>query len=176
MIILNPKKSNTNFKIILENYKNTLNFGSLTCPYCSSQRLIKHGSYKRNLFYIDNKQISHEIVTIQRMLCKDCHHTHALIPSFIIPYRQHTLDIILYSLMNFPKYDPVTININFDTILYWKKDFYKCHSYFNNIIPRGKDIIKTILSDIFYYYKQFYIINKKIFMMVHKGILNMAYL
>lgn len=57
------------------------------CPYCKSKdTLIKYGHYKRNLSIFDGNSIENYIVSVQRVMCKGCGRSHALLPNFIVPY------------------------------------------------------------------------------------------
>lgn len=173
MIILSSQKCNTNFKEILENYKSMINLPYMECSYCKSTDLIRWSSYIRNINYIHNNIIIYETIVIKRVKCKCCKHTHALIPSFIVPYKTNALDIILACI----SYDDITLSFSFDTITMLNKQFNYFLPYlktmFNNISK--KEIIDKLKINIFKFYKQFYSLNKKILMMTHIGILNMAY-
>ncbi len=46
--------------------------------------LIKYGKYKRNIIRNGKK----EKINIQRLLCKRCNKTHALLPLEVVPYKQ----------------------------------------------------------------------------------------
>ena len=96
MIILSSRKINTNFKETIQNYLNTINFGYLECPNCHSHDLIRWGSYQRNVIFFSNDgtNFESEILKIQRVRCKSCSKTHALLPFGIIPYKQFTDEII----------------------------------------------------------------------------------
>jgi len=63
--------------------------GCSNCGYAGN--LHRHASYQRTVIcrYITTR------ITIQRVICPDCGKTHALIPSDLIPYFQHTLETIL---------------------------------------------------------------------------------
>lgn len=149
------------------------NIPYIECPYCNSTNLIKHGYYTRNINYIDDGVIIYEIINIQRVKCKDCGHTHALIPSFIVPYKINVLDTILACISD----DDSTLDISFDTVSLMKKQFNIFLPYlktlFNNI-DKIK-IIEILKQDISRYYIKFYDFVKQILMMTHNGILNMAY-
>ena len=56
----------------------------MECPNCHSDKLISYGKYERNIG-IFNYYLK---INIQRMRCKNCGMTHAVIPSFVIPYYQ----------------------------------------------------------------------------------------
>lgn len=74
------------------------------CPYCKTmQTFVKIGIYTRNV------DVCHEVQTqvgsqwstksvpldVQRIKCKGCKHTHALHPSFLIPYSRRLVSTIL---------------------------------------------------------------------------------
>lgn len=63
--------------------------GCKNCGYGGN--LHRHASYQRTIIC---RSITTRI-TIQRVICPDCGKTHALIPSDLIPYFQHTLETIL---------------------------------------------------------------------------------
>ncbi len=63
--------------------------GCRQCGYAGN--LHRHASYHRNI-------ICREVtatIRIQRVICPDCKKTHAIIPSDLIPYFQHTLETII---------------------------------------------------------------------------------
>lgn len=63
--------------------------GCHQCGYAGN--LHRHASYYRNV-------ICEEVtarIRIQRVICPSCHKTHAIIPSDLIPYYQHTLVTVL---------------------------------------------------------------------------------
>ena len=55
------------------------------CPHCGKKGLLRHhGFYTRSLIVCGICII----VSIERLRCSGCGHTHALMPSFIIPYEK----------------------------------------------------------------------------------------
>lgn len=96
MIILSLRKSNIKFKETIQFYLNTVNFGHLECPNCHSHDLIRWGYYERNVIFFssDGINIENTILKIQRVMCKSCNKTHALLPLGIIPYKQFTDEVI----------------------------------------------------------------------------------
>lgn len=98
MIILYSKKSNTNFKEIIQNYLNTVNFGLLECPNCHSNDIIKWGFYERGVLFFSNTEqfnVEYDYLKVQRVRCKSCGKTHALLPIGIIPYKQLSSEIVI---------------------------------------------------------------------------------
>lgn len=82
---------NFNYNLINQDtydfYINSLCLSSIPCPKCNQlHRLIQHASYTRSLKSGSNKVT----LKIQRVLCTNCNSTHALLPSFIVPYSQIT--------------------------------------------------------------------------------------
>lgn len=57
------------------------------CPYCNRKNaLINYGHYNRNVSFVCKNEIKNFYVSVQRVRCKSCKRTHALLPCFIIPY------------------------------------------------------------------------------------------
>ena len=76
---------------IISKYEKTDNFGYIECSHCGSDRLIKYGVYERNVGICG----IYEKMKIKRVMCKECGYTHAIIPSFILPYFQNVLIFML---------------------------------------------------------------------------------
>lgn len=172
MIILNDEKGNNFFNNILEKYENMINNPYIECPCCNSSKLIKWGSYKRNVLFIDNKLLINKVIKIKRVKCQECGHTHALIPSFIIPYKISLLDVILNSL----KGDEITISISYDVVNKWNKQFNKSLSYLKTMFKNTDKnlIIRTFLQNINHYYKLFFKRYNKILMLSRNATINMT--
>ncbi|WP_102398653.1 DUF6431 domain-containing protein [Haloimpatiens massiliensis] len=72
---------------IFEEYMKTVNSEALVCPFCGSKHdLSLFASYKRHLVTYDNNEVHDNIITINRYICPSCGHTHAILPSVIVPY------------------------------------------------------------------------------------------
>lgn len=67
-----------------------------TCPVCGvSHNCFYHASYNRNLIdFISGKPVYHRI-TVTRVVCSSCGHTHAILPDLIIPYSTYGIFFIL---------------------------------------------------------------------------------
>ena len=67
-----------------------------TCPVCGvSHECSLHASYDRNLIdFISGKPVYHRI-TVARVICSSCGHTHAILPDLIIPYSTYGIFFIL---------------------------------------------------------------------------------
>lgn len=176
MIIFNRNKIKSNqkkIKEILKEYRENFNFNDIECPKCGSDNYIFWGGYDRNIYYIDDDKILHDIVYIKRIMCKDCGKTHALLPEYIVPYMQALLDVILSAIND----DDIAnqISFSFETINNWKRKYRTIFlPYLKTMFNNTNDIINKIFEDIFSTYERFYYVNKKILMMTHAGIFNMA--
>ena len=71
------------------------NPASERCPFCGAIGNCRiFASYNRYIIdFVDNKVVS-DILSVRRVLCT-CGHTPAILPDFIIPYRQYSLPFIL---------------------------------------------------------------------------------
>lgn len=70
-----------------ENLINSLQFHQLACTCGHYACLTIHGYYDRNIKVDDQSILLH----ICRVKCSHCNTTHALLPSFIVPYSQVSL-------------------------------------------------------------------------------------
>lgn len=58
------------------------------CPCCHAKnKLIKYGTYERNVSFIIDNNTENYRVKVQRVSCCSCGHTHALLPNFVAPYK-----------------------------------------------------------------------------------------
>lgn len=58
------------------------------CPCCHAKnKLIKYGKYERNISILIDDNVENYRVSVQRVICNSCNHTHALLPNFIVPYK-----------------------------------------------------------------------------------------
>lgn len=95
---------------------NALSISSMKCPNhkCNSYAFVKHGYYSRLVRF--ERAIT--ALKVRRIKCKNCGHTHGLLPSFLVPYSQITLFDQLYVLHCFldstPKFSSDFINSNLD--------------------------------------------------------------
>jgi len=75
----------------------------LPCPFCKAKHpnWSYHASYKRYLISFEKGlPIVYEI-TITRLICSSCKHTHAILPEIIIPYGSYSLIFILNVLRDY---------------------------------------------------------------------------
>lgn len=78
---------------------NSFQPAQVTCPVCkSSGNCHIHAYYGRKIIdFINGKPVRSDL-TVMRLICDSCGHTHAVLPDFIIPYSQYGLFFILRAL------------------------------------------------------------------------------
>lgn len=54
-----------------------------------------HAEYQRSLIDLDGGKVVYATITVKRVRCKSCGHTHAVVPDYIIPYTTYSLLFIL---------------------------------------------------------------------------------
>ena len=174
MILLYSQKCNTNFENILNYYYSVDIYSYCECPFCFSNDFIKWGKYQRGVYFISNGKIVFRSIDIQRVKCKHCRKTHALLPSIIVPYKQPVLDVILSAIDDLPIAN--IPDFSFDTVIKWKHDFRKLFlPYLKTLLPYVHNIIDYILSHVFDVYYDFFIHFRQLIMMTHSGIKNFVY-
>lgn len=175
---LNLKKVNK----IVKFYVNITNFGPLECPNCHSHDLIRWGSYERNVIFFshDDTKIASMIVKIQRVRCKGCGKTHALLPIGIIPYKQFSDEVISKILLELIDNTLGNVSdkyqIDSSVINKWYCQYRKYHlSKVNTLVKihNRKKALKEFLVN--YISKINYIINyKRCFMQIKLGFLGLC--
>lgn len=90
------------------------------CPHCKGRiRLARHGFYWRNVITAA-KQYR---LPICRLVCPSCRKTVSLLPSFLLPYFQYTVDVILEKLHKSLVYGKITGC--HQLVLFYRKRFIK---------------------------------------------------
>ena len=89
------KSSKELFQSYMDKYRPELD----TCPYCGARgRCRIHGYYKRRIGEFRDGTVIWEKVSVMRVRCTGCGHTHAILPDIIIPYARHGILFILRAL------------------------------------------------------------------------------
>lgn len=84
-ILFENFKHNFIHQSIYDDYINSLHLSSIPCPLCMQHHcLIRHAYYTRSI----KSGVEKIHLRIQRVICNKCKSTHAILPSFIIPYSQ----------------------------------------------------------------------------------------
>lgn len=69
-----------------------------TCPFCGAVGMCRcYAHYDRYIIDYRDGHVVNTSLHITRVICT-CGHTHAILPDFIIPYRQYSLPFILHIL------------------------------------------------------------------------------
>jgi len=93
--------NNSDFRIFM-NTQDSIVIASEVCPVCRAKFLCSfHATYRRDMIVIDNGSIVCHEVTISRVICSSCGHTHALLPDVLIPYGSYSLFFILKVLRSY---------------------------------------------------------------------------
>lgn len=152
------------------------NFSGLTCPHCKSVGFFGGwGSYERNLIDIVDGKITIQIIKVQRIQCKACEHTHALLSNTIIPFKIYSARFILHVLNevynNRKSVGQVCFSygISFQLFFIWKKQFSFLIVFIAPIRRVGLSIVQVALStiitqSIFDFLKWWYDTYQSIFM------------
>ena len=88
------------FTVDFSNYKNKIlnnySFFDYVCPKCGAKHsLTRHGSYERNICFIDNHNICEEKICVLRLKCASCNSTHAVLPNDVIPYCIYSFSFVI---------------------------------------------------------------------------------
>ena len=103
------------------------------CPSCHSKgNLIPHGSYRRNIIDFTAGKTTYRKISVKRLKCQSCGHTHAVLPDFIIPYAQYSLFFLLRVLAEYFLHLKTVSEICLTyavtpSMLYRWKDLFLCH-------------------------------------------------
>lgn len=85
----------SDFRIFM-NSQDSIVISSEVCPTCGAKHLCSfHASYVRDMIVIENSAVVFHNVSISRVICSSCEHTHALLPDVLIPYGSYSLFFIL---------------------------------------------------------------------------------
>lgn len=81
---------------IFDEYMKKLSPDALICPFCGARHALSaFASYKRHLVTYYNNEVHNNIITISRYICESCGHTHAILPSVIVPYLSFSFKFIV---------------------------------------------------------------------------------
>jgi Domain of unknown function (DUF6431) len=75
----------------------------LPCPFCGAKRPTwsHHASYDRYLISYEKGIPTTYTISITRLICSSCGHTHAILPEIIIPYGSYSLIFVLNVLRDY---------------------------------------------------------------------------
>ena len=88
--------------LIFRNAQDSIIISVEVCPTCGAKHLCSfHAFYERDLIVIENNSTVCHNVSISRVICSSCGHTHALLPDILIPYGSYSLFFILKVLRSY---------------------------------------------------------------------------
>lgn len=134
------------------------------CPCCNSTDLITHGYYERTIIYECDKKIVSEVIIIKRIKCKSCNKTHALIPIDIIPYKQVIFKIIIDCIYDEEYYNKTMFS--FEVRQKWIRQYRYFFPYIRSMLETN--IYEKIKENYDEFYNQFYIVTRKIILLIRK--------
>ena len=126
------------------------------CPFCKAKgQCYIFGHYIRNLIDYCLGNITYEQIVITRVKCKNCKHTHAILPDLIIPYSTYSLTFIMRVLLVYLNHS-LTVealckkyNISHSMLYRWRDLYYKHKELWLGILKSVETDGSTFLSDIF---------------------------
>ncbi len=95
-------KITNNFNLIIsqadyDSFLTTVQLATLVCPKCGAVGLfILYGHYVRHIVHDDFTIDCKSEISVQRIQCKECLSTHAILPSNFVPYSQFPFILIYY--------------------------------------------------------------------------------
>ncbi len=122
------------------------------CKFCGYEGMLhRHGYYSRNVI---TKYSIHK-VNILRVKCPSCGKTHAVLPSFLIPYYQYSLEFIFECLyLSFVMKNSYSKIVNFFNSLNPDSSFTASNvSSFKKRMKENKSIVNSFFANFesFYY-------------------------
>lgn len=139
-------KITNNFNLIIsqddyEAFLSTIHLTALVCPICGAIGLfIFYGHYKRHIVHNDFTNNCDSEIKVQRVQCKNCRSTHALLPSTFVPYSKFPYILIYYI---------ATLNENSDMISSFEVALYtikrlkiRIHRFWDELLPAWKTLEK----------------------------------
>lgn len=147
------------------------NVQGFKCPNCGSEDFVYYGKYKRFLIVMIDNEKKEELVEIKRVKCKDCGRTHAILPDFIIPYKQHILmyvNDVLNAKINKKKTNReicIKYGVTRQLLLRWLKQIKIIRSRLEVMNKTNENDNISFATDVYDYYNQ----NRKIYLMMREG-------
>lgn len=111
------------------------------CPCCKQKNaLIKYGHYSRYVSIATENEIQTFRVSVQRVICTSCNKTHALLPSFIVPYVTMAICSITKIVANSAKTSAYQVS---------------------NLLNISYQIIQKYIAMVIAFFKDYHILNNK---------------
>lgn len=153
MVILNIEKVNS-IEEMISKYEDILNIQKFKCPNCNCSEFNYYGYYIRNVVSINEEgNILEYKIKLKKIKCKNCGMIHAIIPNFLIPYRQYCLKTINKVLEDkiekeFSNKDIIEkYNISRQLLKKWIDVFSCFKNKLSTLYGKSKNIFKNINDD-----------------------------
>ena len=146
------RKNLLNFKLNLpeasiktrfDSFMETFNPALERCPFCGAKgKCLRFAYYERYVVEVVGKKVLSYRIRILRVKCS-CGRTHAIIPDFLVPYRQFSLLFILYILHIYFRHSMTvsilceTYDFSHTTLYRWKATFLKHRSWWIDFVRLG---------------------------------------
>lgn len=134
-------------------FLDSLNLFSLTCPHCRHRgNFVFNGTYLRYCISIGHGTITETAMALQRVKCKQCGHTHALLPNLMVPYHTYSYAFIIAVLASYylehKSIDEIChqYDISHPLLYTWKKRFQK-HKVLSALVQQLQDKKSTIILE-----------------------------
>lgn len=96
MILIFRNFFKCDLKNLYESFLSTIQLHQHKCPFCNAScSFVWNGHYLRHCITIINSDILDTPFDVHRVKCKECKHTHALLPDILIPYQTYSYPIII---------------------------------------------------------------------------------
>ena len=147
----NPKKS-ADWTELYERYSENLNVFALECNDCHWKGYcIRYGHYRRCYLLDPDDLMAGTTIRIQRVMCKHCGHTHAVMPEEIVPYLQYS--VVFIYLVLFQYYFTaetvesicMVLKITAPQIYRWKKRFEKQKDRYLGVLKSAERSVHDVL-------------------------------
>ena len=126
-------------------YSKNLNVFELECNYCHFRgSCIRYGHYERGYLLDPGDLMAGTTIWIQRVMCKHCGHTHAVMSEEIVPYLQYSaIFIYLVLFRHYMTAETVesicmTLRITAPQIYRWKKRFERQKDQYLGVLESAK--------------------------------------
>ena len=130
------------------------------CPLCHAKyACAEFASYSRHLITYEKEAVVCHDITIPRVICASCGHTHAILPDVLIPYGSYSLRFILIVLRRyFLKSTPIVelceaFHISVSTLYAWIQLFHSQKKLWLGFLKDNElsssDFIRALFSGYF---------------------------
>lgn len=91
-----------NARQLFDQFMNNFRIQDCVCPICGALHTCSaHASYERYLISFESGEPVYYHITVPRVICESCGHTHAILPEIIIPYGSYSVLFILTVLRDY---------------------------------------------------------------------------